>query len=195
MAPWIAPENFTSLSLKGETITADEKGEVHLDDYPNIPRADLVEAMQTHGFLPGAEAVPAQEPLKRNSGIGAEIISDDEIAALSRNGLFGYLKARGIKAVPPITNEKLRELIAEARKADHEAAAEAEARAKAEEASARLSEEQAVAEREAAERAAVEADRAAEEARKEIEAAADKSGADGESGETGSTGETGTGPA
>ena len=134
--PWRAPAGFTSMSFRGLDIVADAYGDVDISRFDPQFAKDLADALASHGFIPVAappaapapprpvpivtpassaapanddDAAPQDEP-----GFNAAEATADDISLMNRNELFAYLKAHGVSASPPITNDALRAIAREA---------------------------------------------------------------------------------
>lgn len=101
-----APEGCASICHEGQIFIVEADGSIEV-------KTAMAAALAAHGFVPwdGAANMSAE------SG-GAEEV---DIEALNRAGLFAFLRANGIRAVPRDTNETLRAAAREVLRSRHDA--------------------------------------------------------------------------
>ena len=134
-----APENHTALTHGGVPITTGDDGTVLVprelvdtlrshgfsDWIPEPPGRDLFAELTArfqsrlkmmsvedlHRELGGQDSDDASAPVGAPPpGFEPAKVRDEDIDGLKREPLFAYLKHKGVQAIPPITNDKLREI-------------------------------------------------------------------------------------
>lgn len=88
-----APAGCTGFSHEGRAYHIGADGVIEVDDH-------LAPLFLAHGFVPCVGERAREAPRRTD---------EPDIGALTRNELFAFLKERGVRVRPPITNAALRE--------------------------------------------------------------------------------------